>query len=540
MRRSSRPASHAARARVLKISKEVDDSDALMDEDEDDDVSRRPARKRQRTAASPKTKDQAKANNTTVCPRRGGRPSGFQDLPLELIMEVCRHMHPSALLQFSRTNKTFHGLLMRRASIDIWKESYASAEDLPPMPDDLTIPEFVCLAYERYCEFCSAPNSTTYWTARVRCCKKCSSDENIFLTGDIAREALVVASVPYYSLDKYLPVYETPSGYDNMLPTFWVESFLEDYEREVVQSTDKTREHWLDEREEAFKRIREHAQICEIWASRRHANRKAELEQLRQQRKEDIARRLTDLGWGNEIEKLGIEVLGKHRLVRTSQVVTDRNWHKIEAALVSYMEEVKAGRLAKEKVETIQKRYRLLTKVYGDFCRDQPVRAILPGVGDIATVATVVHLIEDTLTHVELTEPTLRAVLNNIPQRFFDEWRERCDNALLKVLNIRRRTNPATKADLELATTVFTRTDLKMEFPYPNVLVARDMVRWRFEELESPARAHCGQKSWSTEYLSVSYAHIAKQLVVLAGMDPKKATAEDMDRIDPWYICTND
>ena len=49
---------------------------------------------------------------------------------------------------------------MSRSAIGMWKDSYASAADeLPPLPEDMTIPQFVSLCFDRICYVSTLPSS---------------------------------------------------------------------------------------------------------------------------------------------------------------------------------------------------------------------------------------------------------------------------------------------------------------------------------------------------------------------------------------------
>ena len=49
---------------------------------------------------------------------------------------------------------------MSRSAIGMWKDSYASAADeLPPLPEDMTIPQFVSLCFDRICYVSILPSS---------------------------------------------------------------------------------------------------------------------------------------------------------------------------------------------------------------------------------------------------------------------------------------------------------------------------------------------------------------------------------------------
>ncbi|KAL1661168.1 hypothetical protein GGF50DRAFT_118262 [Schizophyllum commune] len=83
-------------------------------------------------------------------------------------------------------------------------------------------------------------------------------------------------------------------------------------------------------------------------------------------------------------------------------------------------------------------------------------------------------------------------------------------------------------ADLELFVSVFTRKD------------TREPV-WSDDIIHNP-KDMVGQNAWSAKEfcVEVSRLRLAERLSLLAGLDPAKATLEDMERRDPWYTYARD
>ncbi|KAL1658913.1 hypothetical protein GGF50DRAFT_120383 [Schizophyllum commune] len=511
---------------------------------EDDGVTPKPpARKRRKTKAS--------TNETKVLkPRKRGKLSALPDMPMDILYEIFRSLHPSDLLHLARTTKAFRSLLMNRSSAWLWKDGYAAyAEDLPSVPDDLTIPQFVSLAYDRICHFCNAPSGVTniIWTARVRACKKCLSDNDVFVTErtrdqTFSRLAGGYVSIPYRA--ECLPVVTVRSsnrGMERLYPVNTVKQLAYDYARDAKDKAWGWQETsaWFAERSKQYRAKVQHAELCESWKDAREKERGDELEHVRDFRQADIVRRMTALGWGDEIEKLGLAKFGKYKHVRKSQKLTEKMWLQIKDELVDYMEEVRTKRLENEKRETRCVRYRLLVDVYNEYRLAQPLDAILPNVGDIAIHEEVSRIIEGTPWDQELTKADIRAVLDAIPKSFFDDWLRRCETALVQVLNTARRKKRATRADLKLAATAFGIKNYSRELHYPSLLVDDTMTKVYVSEKDKQkgeVHALCGHRPWSAERLIPSYHYIAKKAVTLAGLDPLRATGEDMDKRDPWYV----
>uniref|UniRef100_D8PTX5 F-box domain-containing protein n=1 Tax=Schizophyllum commune (strain H4-8 / FGSC 9210) TaxID=578458 RepID=D8PTX5_SCHCM len=536
MRRSSRLSKPAVEA-AMADDAATDDHDEVVasplpeEPDSEDDgatTSKPPARKRRKTKAST---NEIKAPR----PRKRGKLSALPDMPMDILYEIFRSLHPSDLLHLARTTKAFRSLLMNRSSAWLWKDGYAAyADDLPPIPGDLTIPQFMSLAYDRICHFCNAPSGVTtiVWDARVRTCKKCL---NVFVT-ETSRDQI------FKSLAECLPVVTVRTGnrsVERLYPAHLVKQLAHEYASDAKDQGWQWKETsaWFRERSKQHMAKVQHAKSCEKWHAAREKERGDELKQSRDSRQADILRRMTDLGWGDEIQMLGVDKFGKYKHVRKSQKLTEKMWLQIKDELVEYMEEVKRTRLEEEKRETRWARYRLLVEVYTEYRVAQPLDTILPNVGDIAIIDEVSHIIEGTPWDQELTKTDLRAVLDAIPKSFFDDWLHRCETALVQVLNTARRKKRATRADLKLAATAFGIKNYSRELHYPSLLVDDTMTKvYMSEKDKQRGEVHilCGHKPWSAERLIPSYHYIAKKVVTLAGLDPSRATGEDMDKRDPW------
>lgn len=515
-----------------------------------DEFARRPARKRRKAKANTADERQEKRGKPSR-QRVRGRLAALPEMPLDILYEIFRNMHPRDLLQASRTTKTLRSVLMSKSSIWIWKDSHA-ASDLPPVPPGMTVPQFVGLAYDRFCHFCSAPSvNSIIWIARVRCCRKCMLNEANFTPKDSLRYSsnniilqLMSVCSPTSSFFMIFPSFEISDRryYKTVVPIASVLDLYADYERDGVRyQSEEEMSQWIAKRKAQVKASNEHAALCEAWDAERQAGRDEELQNARDVRKAEILRRLKELGWADEIRHLDLTVFGDHELVRKPQPLTERIWRRIQGPLLEYLEGVKTERLAQEKMAALCSRRDILVEAYREFRLAKPFRTVLPGLGDIVTIQEIARVIENTPYDQVLTKSDLRALLDAVPQSYFDDWRDRCDTALVGVLNSSRRKTSWTKADLKLATTVFAYKDGFSNLSYPLVLVSDDLTRlpWNTKLGHDSLAATCRETPWSSKFLRAPHRHIVKELVVLAGLDPKTATPEEMDELDPWYACLN-
>ncbi|KAL1745061.1 hypothetical protein HDZ31DRAFT_37207 [Schizophyllum fasciatum] len=493
-----------------------------------DRAAKAPTRKRR------KTKDNPAANvaEGSGSHARTLRLAALHEMPLDILLEIFSYVSPVELFNISRSCKTLHNALMRRSSNWIWKRSYATKHNLPLAPEDMTVPQFLSLLFDKVCHFCPATriqDDAVNWAARVRYCKKCLRNKcTLTRFATFPRSSVEAApSIPCFHGSRRL--------YGLSYPTTAVYRFVKDYDKADVQNmTTEQKKRWLAAKISDFKKIQQQAELCQVWVDIERRKKEKEEDRIRKHRKAEIIRRLKELGWGHELRNMFSKMdLECHELVDKPQPFSGQVWDKIRAPLIQFMEETKANRIAEEKQTVINDRRRMLVEAYSEFRLSKPFRAVLPGVGDFLNFQQVADVVENTAIDQQLSKSDLRAALDAVPPSRIQEWKKRCDAELVKVLNSQPRKKPATPATLKLATTVFSSTNSNADLPYPLVLVRRPHDNLPYSN---------GQdlRKWSADHLSVSpRARVAEQLVKQAGLNPLKATREDMDTRDPWYIYTD-
>ncbi|KAI4293965.1 hypothetical protein K525DRAFT_274728 [Schizophyllum commune Loenen D] len=441
-----------------------------------DDTLTRPVRKKRKVAGE----KPATTNQQHTKPsriRKKGKLAALPEMPLYVLYEIFSNMHRLDLLHVSRTTKMLRSVLMSRSSAWIWKESCARAiPALPPVPADLDIPQFVRLAYDRTCHYCVK--------------------DNLFI-------------------EEFATWHRFPSF-----------------------------KNWNYQIGQFIPRVgRGHASICEEWDEERQSDRSWELQAIRDERKKNILQRLTELGWAEEVEKSG-DKLCAHKLVHKAQPLSEKVWNNVKDTLLVHIAELQTKRIAEEKEDAILNRCQALAKAYSEFLHTKPFTAILPTVGDIYTLHEFANLIEVTHYEEEIPQATYRALLDAPPDSYFESWRENCDAALVNVLNsIPREGSPATRADLRLATTAFVTPNghfSPLTQGYPHILASDQMTDGQIcgDRRQMTLR----QRPWTATGLRVAVRHRARAeaVVALAGLDPKTATSDEMDALDPWFLCPSE
>ncbi|KAL1752920.1 hypothetical protein FB107DRAFT_277230 [Schizophyllum commune] len=280
-----------------------------------------------------------------------------------------------------------------------------------------------------------------------------------------------------------------------------------------------------------------HVKAWERWERARQQRKEEERRAIRCQRLEEIFRRLRELGWASEVAKTAtLNQLCSHKLIDKKQRLTDEEWASIRGPLLKLLPELRDKRLEQERHVILQERYQTLKEVHEDRIHNktQQERCFMPGAGELAGIKEVTDAIENTPVDRELTKADLQSIIVAVPQARWDEWNAARSAALVDILNHAEASpmhgQPATAEDLQLATTVFTY-GYDFYLTYPEVLSHRGTAGTSQVSIE---------REWSAKdyRVQLSRQRIAARIVRLAGLDPKTATAADMDARDVWFATT--
>ncbi|KAF8229544.1 hypothetical protein L208DRAFT_1401994 [Tricholoma matsutake] len=283
-----------------------------------------------------------------------GKLGQLTEFPLDILFEIFGHLQPSDLLRLARSTKTLRGILMSRSAISVWKHAEVNVEGLPPCPRGLTEPEYANLAFDSYCHFCGVKNiQTVVWTARVRCCKKCSDKR--FLDADTLKAKKPKLHLPAKAYD-FLPYMvqaaQTTGRWGSQDRAYFV-PHVESWNREYKALTNDAEKHaWLIQKAKGAKAAHAHADMCRKWHNAWIADRSDDATRIRKTRIDDIVNKLIEEGWEEEIQRLRhCKEFLKHPAVWQTKSLTDRIWINIKPKIVEFMEEKKAERLKKEAIE---------------------------------------------------------------------------------------------------------------------------------------------------------------------------------------------
>ncbi|KIK59139.1 hypothetical protein GYMLUDRAFT_683468 [Collybiopsis luxurians FD-317 M1] len=467
-----------------------------------------------------------------------------KDVPLEVILEIFCYLDPGDLLRLARTTKDLRGILMSQSSESVWRTAREGVEDLPPRPDDLNEPQYAHLLYESYCHICGhKPCDSVFWSFRVRCCKSCASatftecDDPDFVTG-LPRE---------YSMRRrdVLP-WEYLKGSWRYRDVVCHTGITARYQAEFeALETETERNEWIERKiDERRKRV-EHANLCQRWLQARLDRRSNELDDIREQRREAILERLEKIGWREEAELSMTSFwlsddFASHKLVRQPKKLTDYGWNSIKTELVEWLTRRKEERLERQRRNTLDRRYKLLSAEYDQSKSRHDLHDPFPSKGDILTSKYFEDLIWDTPLDEEITAEFIKSeFLEHFPL-IVDQWRPAKTQELVQVMQTIR--PGASVSDLHLATTVFECTKClpRTLMHYPQMFYHHCCFENR--ETNSARMAefqYIFSNPWSSKSLILSGhgAQAAKEIVEACSLDHTTATIQDLYNANPLIEC---
>ncbi|KAF9464633.1 hypothetical protein BDZ94DRAFT_1216309 [Collybia nuda] len=501
---------------------ELGDSETDCGDDYKAPTKRRKTQKKRQAGAQ-------KEHVTDKKPRgKRGSLKELVNMPLDILFEIFGSLNPVDILHLARTTKDLRAILMNRSSQWIWKRARANMKDFPDCPSDLTEPQYAHLAFDPLCHYCYETNTPTIvWTNRTRCCGKCldtNFNGSMFMPRNEFR-----GIIPTVKL-------RTGSGRYRFRTKFCVRTW-ERYEVELKALKTAEWGEWIAEKRAHYQTIAAHAELCERWNADRILDRTAELRAIRLRRYNEIERRLTELGWGDDFKEGPPRDIINHPLVKQPRDLTDRIWEKIMPDLLVVMEDIKTQRLEAERMAAIHSRVRLLSSLRLEFVASQPLHSIIPEIGDLIMMEDFRTIIIDTPPDETVTTAHFSHAMKELSP-LIEEWRRTKDNELLTILKRDHYIdNDATTSTLYLASTLFTcRTCFHIPISYPRVLV-HSCFNDTYQGKQIPEFDQ--YPSWNTRYISfhpMTYLS-TKSILESCGFDPNKATAQEILDANPLIEC---
>ncbi|KZV99511.1 hypothetical protein EXIGLDRAFT_831452 [Exidia glandulosa HHB12029] len=528
----------------------------FTDSDNDDASYAAPPPKRRAT-----TKSRTRARATSQVAKLGAKSGGLElmtRLPLDVLYEIFRMLHPRDLLALSRTTKAVRAVLLNRSATSVWLFAMDAVNDgdaqdggevfrLPPCPDNLVIPQYASLVFDTFCNHCGKDNARIqHFGLQIRLCSACSKEQLVapfdFLMsiGMSFENAGVLAPIfpvnvcedsPYYELS-YIPKMERIFEALAAVPPEQIYAYVD----EAIQRVEVLTNHSLQ---------------CMVWYDYQRARRTQELDNLRNERMQKIEERLRALGWGHEID-FGEELISQHSLVNKPQALTERVWRNIEPELMNMMEEIRTRR----KIDDLTTTRKILNACLHDgWARRISVYPVMPGIGDIVCTDFFpklepmvyngdlryapdeeLHVFEDAA--LETLPDALKAWHRYLGLLLYD-WIARGESGLQLQLGDDKSEDEKI-AWLNLATTTFycrndscstAHLNAPRSFRYPYILSHKcQLATHTFDFMRC--------EPWTPQGLEYDHdrVNVLTDIVRAAGLDPGSATVEDLDELDARFV----
>ncbi|KAJ1301884.1 hypothetical protein OPQ81_000724 [Rhizoctonia solani] len=267
-----------------------------------------------------------------------GRLSGVLSLPIEVFMEIMRYLALPDVLSLSRSNKFFRQMLLTRSAstLEVWRMAVENVPGLPPCPKDLCEPQYAALIYSKHCSMCGTSvvrPMDPY--LNVRLCKDCTE---IYVTHVEEVEENIIQRLIHQSTTTRMKAsrYGMTTCLIRDVEEFrrWRNGFLR-----RGGTSDEDLKSELEERFDSIVERIKYAKVMERFLRDMAETRTREIEQLKEQRRQDVKRRLEEAGWEAADWTFPEFVARKWAsLVEAPQLLTERAWQKLYPSLVPYLE----------------------------------------------------------------------------------------------------------------------------------------------------------------------------------------------------------
>ncbi|KAH7320495.1 hypothetical protein B0J17DRAFT_685387 [Rhizoctonia solani] len=292
-----------------------------------------------------------------------GKLSGVLALPIEVFMEIIQYLALPDVLSLSRSNKFFRQMLMTRsaATLFVWRTAVQNVPGLPPCPKDLCEPQYAALIYSKHCSMCGTSvvrPMDPY--LNVRLCKDCTEIHIIHIN---ELEDPMLGSLVYQSSITRMKA----SRYGMQTCLIRDVEEMRKWHEEVIKNDAIPDEELQVKIEGRFDDIVdrvEYAQIMEEFLRDMAEARTREIDQLKEQRRQDVKRRLEEAGW-EEPDWTFPEFVARKwgPLVEGPQALTERAWQKLYPNLVPYLEKNRESHRERSKIVRERKRLRRMRRL---------------------------------------------------------------------------------------------------------------------------------------------------------------------------------
>jgi hypothetical protein len=213
------------------------------------------------------------------------------------------------------------------------------------------------------------------------------------------------------------------------------------------------------------------------------------------------------------------------------------------------MEAVKSRRVQKERRDLLRERLPALNTVRETCVSTLPANAIYPTTADLFRIPLVRNIIDTVPTTGDFTNDDLEPVSLS-----FDvlnlQWQKEIELKLLDLIQAAEGSDKHDSLDAEavlnLATSFFSCKGCARFLRYPAILMHPCATKWNFQapEKDDPDHLYIAEirreTFWNSNHnITMKPEHIAvvSRLVDMVGLNPKTATVQDLDTLNPIFEC---
>ncbi|BGP00880.1 F-box domain-containing protein [Rhodotorula toruloides] len=335
--------------------------------------------------------------------RRRAKLESFQAMPMDVLVEIARHLDPLTLLHMSRANKMMRHVFARRASKPIW-QIVRSNLGIPALEaTDITDMQLAALLFDKECRICGCGRAViTDYCLRMRWCKDCKK-ANLLSDQKLVKELKAEYNLHPKLLECSLYTLDSPSGYNSKQRPYYckaavletndrlneLEKAVNDARRQPAPVKDAAKaalDTFIAEKSAIAKASHKDGQMLRDWESGFAHRRKETDERLRQERCAAIESRVRALGY-EEADCKARDWPDVHRLVDQPTRLADAIWESISDRIIAAVDSSKRMRILDDAEEKLHKRYSKVKQLYTSLRSGQGLD--YPALSDFAYIPSV-------------------------------------------------------------------------------------------------------------------------------------------------------
>ncbi|CAE6531875.1 unnamed protein product [Rhizoctonia solani] len=294
-----------------------------------------PPRKRVRRSGTKHTSPTGKTHETVL----------LVNMPVEVLIEVARYVHPLDLIMLSRVNKFLRELFMDKRSALIWRSARENLPGLPPCPDEVSEPQYAAMVFTKRCSVCGsyAPREMNP-VLSIRLCARCWVEELVDASKvtDSSLVSVIRGPVPGQSR-----VWKSWCSYNEARAVkVKLTELTEAGDHEALQQ-------WREERHKLVETRQRNSEPLSIWLVARERQRVRDRNDLKVVHQQEIESRLIKLGW----EKGDFVCFDRWRrkqwnsMVYTTKALTDKVWDDLLPRLLGHLKINRDERLERQRFQ---------------------------------------------------------------------------------------------------------------------------------------------------------------------------------------------